>query len=63
MQAVIPHKMRMLEKAHVSHQGLEACIRLAKDVIYWPGMTAEIQQQVSQCGVCYEYLQKQQRNH
>ena len=30
-------------------------------MIYWPGMTAEIQQQVtevSQCGVCHEYLQK-----
>ena len=51
MQVVITHKMRkeMLEKAHVSHQGTEVCIRRAKDVIHWPGMTAEIQQQVSQC--------------
>ena len=30
-------------------------------MIHWSGMTAEIQQQVSQCGVCHEYLQKQQR--
>ena len=58
---VIPRQMKkeMLRKIHCSHQGPEACIRRTKDVIFWPGMTAEIRQLVSQCSVCNEFLQKQ----
>lgn len=60
-KVVIPGQMKkeMLRKIHCSHQGPEACIRRAKDVIFWPGMTAEIRQLVSQCSVCNEFLQKQ----
>jgi len=58
---VIPREMQilMLTKIHNSHQGPDAYIRRTKDVIFWPGMTAEIRQLVSQCSVCNEFLQKQ----
>lgn len=60
-KVVIPKQMQkqMLKKIHCSHQGPEACIRRAKDVVFWPGMTAEIRQMVSQCSVCNEFLHKQ----
>lgn len=60
-RVVIPREMQtlMLKKIHSSHQGPEACIRRAKDVIFWPGMTTDIRQLVSQCSVCNEFLQKQ----
>ena len=51
----------MLVRTHASHQGAEAGIRRAREVIFWPGMTAEIKQQVSQCAVCSEYSAKQQK--
>ena len=59
-RVVIPQGMQsqMLKKIN-THQGPEACIRRAKDLIFWPGMTAEIRHLVSQCRVCNEFLQKQ----
>ena len=60
-KVIIPKQLQklMLKKIHCTHQGPEACIRRARDVIFWPGMTAEIHQLVSQCSVCNEFLQKQ----
>ena len=62
-QVIIPHNMRaaMLQKVHSSHQGANACIRRAKDVLFWPGLKAEIQNMVSQCEMCNCFLAKQQK--
>ena len=51
----------MLKKVHASHQGTEACIRRAKDVLFWPGMNSEITNMVSQCAACNEYQSRQQK--
>ena len=58
---IIPKQLQkqMLRKIHSSHQGPEACIRRAKDVLFWPGMSTEIRQLVGQCSICNEYLQQQ----
>ena len=47
-KVIIPSKMRklMLDKLHQSHQGVEKTKRLARDVLYWPGMNAEIAETV-----------------
>ena len=62
-RVIIPQSMRssMLKKVHKSHQGPEACIRQAKDVLFWPGMNGEITNMVSQCAACNEYLSQQQK--
>ena len=51
----------MLKKAHESCQGAEASIRRAKDVLFWPGMNAEIHNLVSQYPVCNDYLSTKQK--
>ena len=51
----------MLKKVHASHQGAEASIRQAKDVLFWPGMNSEITNMVSQCAACNEYQSRQQK--
>ena len=51
----------MLEKIHRSHQGAEASIRRAKDSLFWPGMTAEINQMVTNCSICISMQPKQQK--
>ena len=63
MKVVIPTVMRkqMIAKSHTSHLGIHACVRRAKDVLYWPGMTAEITELVRMCAVCSEFLDKQQK--
>ncbi|XP_056109383.1 uncharacterized protein K02A2.6-like [Rhinichthys klamathensis goyatoka] len=51
---VIPNKMRkqMLDKIHESHLGMVKSKERARDIIYWPGMSDEIEKMVSQCATC-----------
>ena len=60
---IIPKLLQkqMLLRTHSSHQGAEACIGRARDVIFWPGMTAEIKDMVSQCSTCAAFQVKQQK--
>ncbi|CAB4025222.1 PREDICTED: uncharacterized protein K02A2.6-like [Paramuricea clavata] len=60
---VIPKSMRpeMLQRIHSSHLGGESCFRKARDVLYWPNMSAEIKDMVEQCTTCNEYQQAQKK--
>ena len=53
---VIPPRLReeMLEKIHSSHFGMDKCKQRARDILFWPGMSADIERIVSQCSVCAE---------
>ena len=61
MKVVIPQALRheMIKRTHSSHLGIEASLRKARDVIYWPGMNAEIREFIRQCSTCNELGQKQ----
>ena len=41
-------------KIHLLHLGIEACLRRARECIYWPGMSAEMKQYISTCETCRE---------
>ena len=58
---VIPVSLRseMKKSIHQSHLGIEGCLRLARDLIFWPGMSSEIRQFISMCEVCQKYQAKQ----
>ena len=53
---VIPPALRgeILSKIHAGHLGLEKCQLRAKESVWWPGITKDIQATVEQCGVCLE---------
>ena len=53
-KVIIPSSMQqeMLHKIHSSHLGVEKCKRRARDVMFWPGMAAQIQDTVANCHVC-----------
>ena len=36
--------------------GIDKCKRRARDVIYWPGMSSQIEDVVSTCSICNTYL-------
>lgn len=57
---IIPAKLRKetLEKLHEGHQGMEKCKNLARERIYWPGITKDIENFISQCAVCQKYRKK-----
>jgi len=54
---VIPHSMRaeMLTKIHTCHLGIVKCKERARDILFWPRMTKDIEQVVSQCEICAEH--------
>ncbi|KAI8518361.1 hypothetical protein Bbelb_043780 [Branchiostoma belcheri] len=51
----------MIQKTHASHQGAEACIRRARETIFWSGMRAQLRERIERCDICKTYQPKQQR--
>ena len=51
---VVPHALRaqMLDKIHESHQGIVKCKQRARDLLFWPGMSAQIEDRVAKCDTC-----------
>ena len=59
-RVIIPKAMRseITSRAHSSHQGMAACIPKARDLVFWPSMSRDIQEAVEKCEVCVEYQAK-----
>ena len=58
---VIPSSLRreMKQRVHTGHLGINSCLRRARDVMYWPGMSSEIRHYIETCGTCATYCDKQ----
>ncbi|KAK2557053.1 Retrovirus-related Pol polyprotein from transposon 17.6 [Acropora cervicornis] len=56
-RVIVPTALRkeMIKRIHASHQGQQACLRRAKDALFWPGMSSQIKKAVSNCSLCAEY--------
>ena len=56
-QLVVPLSLRkdMLNQLHSSHIGTGGCVRRAREILYWPRMSAEIRDFVSRCTICQTY--------
>ncbi|KAL9953715.1 hypothetical protein ACROYT_G041171 [Oculina patagonica] len=54
---IVPHALRaqMLEKIHESHQGIVKSKQHARDLLFWPGMMTQIEEQVAKCFKCSQY--------
>ena len=62
MRIVVPPSMRsdMLKQVHKSHLGINKCKQRARGTLFWPGMSAQVQNMVEDCLTCNTY-QNQQR--
>ena len=62
-RVVVPTVMRkgVLKNIHESHSGIVRCKQLARDVVYWPGMNAKIEDMISNCSTCQEKRRCQQK--
>ncbi|UYV68635.1 K02A2.6-like, partial [Cordylochernes scorpioides] len=60
---VIPNKLRaeMIMKTHQGHIGINSSMRRARDNIFWPGMNAQIGQEIENCSICLSNSQNQVR--
>jgi hypothetical protein len=53
-KVIIPKSLQseMLQKVHTSHLGMEKCKQRARNVLFWPGMAADIEQFIATCPTC-----------
>ncbi|XP_055584906.1 uncharacterized protein K02A2.6-like [Uranotaenia lowii] len=60
---VIPKSLQrtMIDRVHISHNGIESTLKLARENIFWPGMSAMITDVVKDCAVCAKFSSSQQK--
>jgi len=53
---VIPETMvdEICEALHAAHQGAEAMLHRARDILYWPGMGKDVERWAQNCSKCLE---------
>ena len=47
-----PYIRKVLEQIHEGHQGMEKCMLKARESVFWPGISDDIQEAVEKCGIC-----------
>ena len=54
---IVPREMRpeMLQYIHEGHQGKDCCLLRARNTVFGPKMTYDIQQLIEKCMICQEY--------
>ena len=52
-------RREMLEAIHYSHVGNALCLRRARNVLFWPGMSAQVKDFISKYFTCNEYSHRQ----
>ena len=57
---IIPHQLRpdILRRIH---EGMEKCKSRARAVVYWPGMSADIERLVAKCPTCLKHQRSNQK--
>ena len=58
---IVPKEMRpeILQYVHEGHQGKERCLLRARNIVFWPKMTYDIQQLIEKCIICQEHGKSQ----
>ena len=58
---IVPKEMRaeMLQYIHEGHQGKERCLLPARNTVFWPKITCDIQELIERCIICQEHGKSQ----
>lgn len=58
---VIPKCLRneILHKIHYNHLGFTKCMKLAREVVFWPTLNNELKQLIENCMICQKYSNSQ----
>ena len=49
----------MLQYIHEGHQGKERCLLWARNTVFWPKMTYDVQEFIERCIICQEHGKSQ----
>ena len=57
---VIPNKLRQscLARLHIAHMGVNKTLNQARQSVFWPGLTKDINELISACPACMKYAAK-----
>ena len=57
LQVLIPSSLQsvMLQRVHIAHLGAASNIRMCRDILFWPGMKAQIEDMSQACSKCAQY--------
>ena len=60
-QIIVPQEMRaeMLQYIHDGHQGKERCLLRARNTVFWPKITYDVQELIERCIICQEHGKSQ----
>ena len=60
-RVIVPTVLRkkLLSRIHASHQEEQACLRRARDALFWPGMSQQVKDLVSSCSLCADFAPAQ----
>ncbi|PIK33923.1 hypothetical protein BSL78_29258 [Apostichopus japonicus] len=60
---IVPQSLRkqMLSKIHEGHLGVIKCKSRARETLFWPGMSAQIEDVISKCDICQTYQNSNQK--
>lgn len=63
MRIVVPPSIRsdMLKQVHESHLGINKCKQRARETLFWPGMSQQVQDMIEDCSICNTYQNKQHK--
>ena len=55
-RVVIPSALRleMLDRIHTGHQGISKCRERARQSLWWPGLSQQLEELVKNCAVCWK---------
>ena len=58
---IVPKEMRaeILQYIHEGHQGKERCLLQARNTVFWPKITYDIQELIERCIICQEHGKSQ----
>ena len=58
---IVPKEMRpeMLQYIHEGHQGKERCLFWARNTVFWPKMTYDVQELIERCIICQKHGRSQ----
>ena len=48
-------RLEILERIHEGHQGIVKCRRRVKDSVWWPGLSKQLEDMVTNCRKCIEH--------
>ena len=62
-RVVIPNSMRakIIGLIHISHTGVQGCLRRARETVYWPLMATDFEEAIGNCETCQKYQRNQQK--